>query len=123
MNSDKMDNRVSLNFEEWAELAENNPEEFEVKRLKHIETFFNGVPPERQQRLKGLQWQIDQTRKLARTPMASCIAISSMMLDSVGRLSEHQHELVNIALGNKPQHTKKEEPESATVLPMPSHTH
>jgi hypothetical protein len=123
MNSNQSDDRISLNFEEWAELAENNPEEFEARRLRKIEVFFNGVPPERQQRLKGLQWQVDQARKLAHSPLASCIAISSMMLDSVGRLSEHQNELVSVVLGKKSQFARKAEPVSATVLPMPSRTH
>lgn len=112
-------NNSLLNFDEWASLAKSDPEEFEAKRLRKIETFFNGVPAERQQRLKGLQWQVDQTRKLARSPMASCIAISAMMLDSASRLSEHQYELVNITLKQGPQKDKPK-PVSAKILPLPA---
>jgi hypothetical protein len=123
MSNDKQTrNNSLLNFDEWASLAKSDPEEFEAKRLRKIETFFNGVPAKRQQRLKGLQWQVDQARKLAHSPMASCIAISTMMLDSVSRLSEHQYELVNITLKQGPQKNKPK-PVSAVVLSMPTRTH
>ncbi len=121
-NSKKIKNNFLLDFDEWMNLAKNDPEEFEAKRLRKIETFFNGVPAERQQRLKGLQWQVDQARKLAHSPMASCIAISTMMLDSVSRLSEHQYELVNITLGQKLRNDNPE-PVSATIIPMPTRSH
>ena len=115
-------NNFLQDFDEWMALAKNNPDEFEARRLRKIETFFNGVPAERQQRLKGLQWQVDQVRKLAHSPMASCIAISTMMLDSVSRLSEHQYELVNTTLKQGPQKNKPK-PVSATILSMPNHNH
>ncbi len=121
-NTKQIRNNSRLDFDEWMNLAKNDPEEFEAKRLRKIETFFNAVPAERQQRLKGLQWQVDQARKLAHSPMASCIAISTMMLDSVGRLSEHQYELVNITLKQGSQKNKPK-PVSATILPMPKHRH
>jgi hypothetical protein len=121
-NTKQIRNNSRLDFDKWMNLAKNDPEEFEAKRLRKIETFFNGVPAERQQRLKGLQWQIDQSRKLAHSPMASCIAISTMMLDSVSRLSEHQYELVNITLKQGPQKNKPK-PVSATIIPIPTRSH
>ncbi len=121
-NGKQTGNNFLRDFDEWVNLAKNDPEEFEAKRLRKIETFFNGVPAERQQRLKGLQWQVDQARKLAHSPMASCIAISTMMLDSVSRLSEHQYELVNITLKQGLQKNKPK-PVSAVILPMSKHRH
>lgn len=110
-------NSLLNNFDEWVSLAKDNPDEFEAERRRHIESFFNNVPVEKQHRLKGLQWQIDQTRKLSRSPMASCIAISNMMWDSVHRLQESQYELVNMATG-KNNYPAKRNSTSATILRM-----
>lgn len=116
------EHKVPQDFDEWMMLAKNDPEKFEEERRKRIELFFNNVPEERLQRLKGLQWQIDQTRKLAGSPMASCIAISNMMWDSVNRLQEHQYELVNLATGKAPRPEKKESV-SAKIIPLQSRAH
>ena len=115
-------NNSLLNFDEWMSLAKNDPDEFEAKRRRRIESFFNNVPPEKQHRLKCLQWQIDQTRRLSRSPMASCIAISNMMWESVNRLKEHQYELVNTTLGQGPQSNKPKHL-SAEILPILKHKH
>lgn len=120
-NSKQVRDKSPLNFDEWMRLAKNDPDEFEEKRLRHIELFFDNIPAEKLHRLKGLQWQIDQARKLSNSPMASCIAISSMMWDSVDRLKEHQYELVSITRGYGSR--VKKEPISATILPMDSRTH
>lgn len=112
--------RIIQDFDEWMDLAKNNPDEFEAKRLRKIEAFLSKVPEEKLQRLRGLQWQIDQTRKLAHTPMASCIAISNMMWESAHRLKEHHYELVDLAtsLGEK---RHKKIPTSAAIIPMNRH--
>ena len=120
MSSNKSaEQRVPQDFDEWMLLAKRDPEQFEKERRKRIELFFNNIPEDRLQRLKGLQWQIDQTRKLAGSPMASCIAISNMMWDSVSRLQEHQYELVNLARG-RAQRPEKKQPVSAKIIPLHS---
>ena len=121
-NSKQTRNNVLLNFEEWMVLAKNNPDEFEEKRREHIELFINSASKNNQHRLRGLQWQIDQTRKLSRSPMASCIEISNMMWDSLDRLKEHQYELVNTTLRQTPK-INKLEPLNAIILPIPTNTH
>jgi hypothetical protein len=91
-------------FDHWAQLANANPDAFEARRSRLIEDFISSVPPERQPRLRRLQWRIDQIRRSARTPLASCIRISRMMWDSV--LGEGGlHEVLNNALdgGSAPQ--------------------
>ena len=91
-------------FDHWAQMAIADPDAFEARRSHLIEAFISSVPPERQPRLRGLQWRIDQVRRSARTPLASCIRISRMMWDSV--LGEGGlHEVLNIALDgrSKPQ--------------------
>jgi len=84
-------------FEHWSQLAVTDPDAFEARRSHLIEDFISSVPVERQARLRGLQWQIDQIRRTSRTPLASCIRISRMMWDSV--LGEGGlHEVLNIGL-------------------------
>lgn len=84
------------NFDELLALAKDDPALFEAKRLEYIEYFFATIPAERQRRLRGLQWQIDQTRQLARTPMASCMNMMNMMWDSLNRLTDQQRALVKL---------------------------
>lgn len=72
-----------IDFDEWANLASNDPEGFEQRRQNHIEQFFERIPISKQRRLRGLQFRIDMERKKARTPLGACIKLSSMMWDAV----------------------------------------
>jgi hypothetical protein len=85
-----------FDFDDWMTLAQEDPDCFEAMRKKCIDDMINQVPEEKRVRLRGLQWKIDQTRKLNKTPMASCIAISNMMWDSLSKLNHYQQELVAI---------------------------
>jgi uncharacterized protein YecE (DUF72 family) len=109
-----------VDFDEMLALAQQDPESFEEKRLEYIEAFLDKIPEEKQRRLRGLQWQIDQTRRLARTPMASCIAISNMMWDSLNHLNTQQRELVKLTTGQAATRSDLERP-LATVLPFHAH--
>lgn len=83
-------------FDELLNLAKGDPELFEAKRLEYIEFFFNKVPTEKQRRLRGLQWQIDQARYLARNPLSSCMNLMNMMWDSLSQLNDKQQNLVQL---------------------------
>ena len=107
------------NFEELLSLAKNDPESFEAKRLEYIEHFFTKVPVEKQQRLRGLQWQIDQARNLARTPMSSCLNLMDMMWSSLSRLSDQQQTLVQLTLS----HSNKSKPSAHFADPASSDIH
>jgi len=72
-----------LDFDHWSRLAKEDPNEFERMRLAAIEEVISNAPKEQQQRLRGLQWRIDQERRLAKTPLGACIRISRMMWESV----------------------------------------
>lgn len=110
-----------VDFDEMRVLAETDPASFEAKREEYIESFLTSVPAEKQTRLRGLQWQIDQTRQLARTPMASCIAISNMMWDSLHQLNKQQRELVRLATGEKPQFVNlRPASKDATIIRFPA---
>ena len=97
MSNNQLDqDQYQPDFEELLSLAKDNPEQFEAKRLEYIEHFFTNVPTEKHRRLRGLQWQIDQARNLARTPMSSCLHIINMMWDSLGRLNDEHRTLVKL---------------------------
>jgi len=120
-NTQKQNKPLHVDFDEMLTLAKTDPASFEVKRAEYIESFLSSVPAEKQTRLRGLQWQIDQTRQLARTPMASCIAISRMMWDSLHLLKDQQRELVELSTGRSPRLISNKKPVSATkntVLPF-----
>lgn len=72
-----------IDFDEWATLARTDPGAFEARRLALIEAFLSQFPNADQRRLRGLQFRIDMERRRARTPMAACLKISSMMWDSL----------------------------------------
>lgn len=72
-----------LDFERWARVAKENPSQFEAMRRQAIEEVISRAPQGQQQRLRCLQWRIDQERRLAKNPLAACIRISRMMWESV----------------------------------------
>lgn len=72
-----------FDFDEWSRLAKTDPAAFEARRLALIEEYLDQFPPLDQRRLRGLQFRIDMERRRARTPMAACVRLSSMMWDSL----------------------------------------
>ncbi|MCB1725101.1 MAG: DUF3135 domain-containing protein [Chromatiaceae bacterium] len=80
-----MDNKntAEIDFDTWAEVARTDPAAFEAMRLKAIEDVIESAPEHNRERLRRLQWRIDQERRLARTPIAACMRISRMMWRAV----------------------------------------
>lgn len=72
-----------FDFAHWMQLAGSDPERFERARLAAIGEVIEAAPAARRQRLQGLQWRIEQERRRARTPMAACLRLSSLMWDSL----------------------------------------
>jgi hypothetical protein len=70
----------NLDFDHLLQLAERDPMRFEDMRQAAIDDFISNLPRERQQRMRQLQWRIDQERR-NRTPISACVKISSMMWD------------------------------------------
>lgn len=106
----------SLDFDFWKQLAKDDPVAFEALRREKVEQLIAQAPETQRRRLLGLQWQIDQTRKLAAGPMASCLAISNMMWDSLHQLSLRQHELLSAT----PDTLRRPQGTAATVLAFPA---
>lgn len=68
-------------FNYWSNLAKTDPDRFERERKEEIEKVILNAPPERQQRLRGLQWRIDMERSRASNPLSACIRLNTMMMD------------------------------------------
>ena len=70
-------------FNDLLRLAQDNPEALEKFRQEQVELIINCAPVKHQQRLRGLQFQIDAQRALhVNSPMGACLKISQMMHDS-----------------------------------------
>ncbi|MFZ1548844.1 MAG: DUF3135 domain-containing protein [Candidatus Nitrotoga sp.] len=72
-----MDN---FDFDGWAMLARTAPDDFEQRRRDVVESQISSSDNVR--RLRGLQWRIDVERERARTPLKSCLRLSTMMWDA-----------------------------------------
>jgi len=70
-----------FDFAEWAELSKSDPELFETRRQEVIGQFLGQCQERNSSRIQGLQWRIEQERKLSPSPMASCLHIYTMMWD------------------------------------------
>ena len=81
MENNKKDS--DFDFDQWAAIARQDPEQFERMRQQLIAGAIAQSPEHLKQRMEGLQWQIDQIRKQSSNPMASCLRISQEMWGSV----------------------------------------
>lgn len=73
------DNKEGLDFERWARLAQDDPDAFEAQRQAAIDALIDSFPERSQERMRRLQWRIDQERRLAKSPMGACIRLSRLM--------------------------------------------
>jgi hypothetical protein len=81
--NEENNSQIEDNFDELMALFEKDPDSFEKKRLEMIQSVIVQAPERIQRRLTGLQWRIDSEIKLAKTPMAGCLKVYQMMMDSV----------------------------------------
>ena len=70
---------IRFDFDEWTALAQFDPDAFEVRRKRMIETAIAQAPQHMQPRLHALQWRIDMERARASNPLSACIRLSNMM--------------------------------------------
>lgn len=79
---------TGVNFEQLVVLARSDPERFERVRELLIERAIARLPKARRDRLRCLQWRIDQTRRIAPNAYAANLSLSAMMWGSLDRLSD-----------------------------------
>lgn len=82
-------------FDVLLEMAEKRPEQLEALRSELVEAVISSAREDCQRRLRGLQFQIDSTRRTAGSPMAACLRISQMMHESLNNLRECLNEPVS----------------------------
>ena len=70
-------------FDHWATLARQNPESFETERTRVIEAAIRRAPRQKQQRLRCLQWKLDQIRKTSSTPMVASLRMNRLLWEMV----------------------------------------
>ncbi|MBT3047101.1 MAG: DUF3135 domain-containing protein [Candidatus Thiodiazotropha sp.] len=103
----------NLDFDHLLQLAERDPMLFEDMRQAAINDFISTLPEERQQRMRRLQWRIDQERR-NRSPLSACVKISSMMWEHMvgpqGLLGYLQGDI---------KHKQQEDQQQADVLEFP----
>ncbi|MGE3771611.1 MAG: DUF3135 domain-containing protein [Gammaproteobacteria bacterium] len=106
-------------FDFWAKLAIDDPASFEEARQLMIDSLIESAPPERQPRLRGLQWQIDQLRARTPNPLGACVKISTMMWDKVlgpDGLVDHLEQL-----GRGEPAARESRPPAAVISLRPPH--
>ena len=74
---------TEMGFDDWCELASDDPDAFEAARSAVIEEFLSSIPKHSRERMRGLQWRIDTIRDRSNNPMAACINIYNMMWDKL----------------------------------------
>jgi hypothetical protein len=103
-------NKPLPSFARLQEMAQQDPDALERLRQQHVKAAIEAAPEDYRKRLEGLQFQIDGQRRLAKSPMASCLTISKMMHD-------HLHQLKAVIEGQ--DSSEQVELEEAKVLSFP----
>ncbi len=109
---------TKFDFDEWANLAKEDPDAFENKRQQMIQDVLDKSSPKIRRRMEGLQWQIDQVRATSTNPMASCLKISQMMWDkTIGEdgLVDHLKQLTD---PSQIRDTSSQARRSATIMDL-----
>ncbi|MCP4287458.1 MAG: DUF3135 domain-containing protein [Gammaproteobacteria bacterium] len=92
----------NLEYKQWVEMARNDPELFENLRREAIDEVIEKAPESHRQRLRSLQWRIDQERRRSTSPLGACVRISRMMWESVagrGGLLENLSQIKKVPFG------------------------
>ena len=90
-------------FDTLAQLAREKPDELEQLRQKITRDLITGAPQHMQERLNGLQFQIDMERRRSSSAVSACLKISSMMNQSLDQLRVALSNPEEF-LRNRPQH-------------------
>ncbi len=111
------------NFDELVKLAQEDPEALEALRQEHVNKLIDNATPSYQNRLRGLQFQIDANRKIhSDSPMGSCMKISQMMHESFADLRGWLNHLsgLNDPLRDFADESENKANNSANILAFPS---
>ena len=68
------------------EIAKNDPDALDRIKQEAVDDLINSAAEKDQQRLRGLQWQVDMELKKSKNPMEGCIKVSEMMHEKLWEL-------------------------------------
>lgn len=83
-----------FDFDAWARLARENPEEFERKRTQALQNLLTEADRD-DPRIRGLLWRINIERNRAATPLESLGWMMEEMHRTMSRLHEESDQLAN----------------------------
>ena len=78
-----MDPGQGFDFDRWRQLAVDDPQAFEAERARIIERAILRAPERNRERLRRLQWQLDQIRRTSRTPLAAALRMHRLLSQRV----------------------------------------
>ena len=89
--------RLTLpSHEELSRLARDDPPAYEALRREIIDDFIDHAPDKLKPRLQGLQFRIDNLRRLSRSALGSTVKIYDLMWKSFVAMNYHWQEFVNM---------------------------
>ncbi len=103
-------------FDHWAALAEQDPELFEIERSSLLEAAICRAPMQKQQRLRCLQWKLDQIRKTSSTPMVASLRMNRLLWEAVAGKNGLIEQLNHLQAPDNHQQMPRN---SAEILPFP----
>ena len=109
----------NFDFDEWKTLAVKDPDGFESCRQQAVNSLIGRLEGGKQQRLRALQWRIDQVRRMSPAPISACYRMYGMMWDSVlreGGLLDFMQRLPELVVEGR---ETLPPPRSAEVLSFP----
>ena len=77
---------MDFDFDKWAQLARDDPAEFERQREAALRAIIAAAPSEHRQRLQGLQFRLNIERQRAGSPLGACVRLNSVMWAGFHRL-------------------------------------
>jgi hypothetical protein len=104
-----------IDFEQWARLAQQDPETFEQLRHRLLDAHIARSSSSHRERLRRLQWRIDRLREQANNPMSACVQISNLMWNTFDQLGKAYHDPDALQPQKSPG-----QPQTADVLPFKS---
>lgn len=89
--------RLTLpSHEELSKLARDDPPAYEALRREIIDDFIDNAPDKLKPRLRGLQFRVDNLRRLSRSALGSTVKIYDLMWKSFVAMNYQWQEFVNM---------------------------
>lgn len=88
--------RLTLpSHDELSRLARDDPPAYEALRREIIDEFIDNAPDKLKPRLQGLQFRVDNLRRLSRSALGSTVKIYDLMWKSFVTMNYHWQEFVH----------------------------